>query len=376
MVFHVCSSATKHRMSYKLLLAVGLRPNSSTVLFRVQQMVLNLKYVSLAVLVLQTTVVVLLLRYSRSVPQSGPRYLASTTIVISELLKIVACLVVLCYECGWSLSKLKLLLLKEVWRKPFETLKLVVPAILYTVQNNLLFIALTILDAATYQVTYQLKILTTAMFSVMILHKRLVITQWLALVLLMIGVALVQMPSSDSSPASEVDKPVASQFLGLFVVLIACFSSGFSGVYFEKLVKTSPQSLWIRNIQLALFSIVIGVFAVIMQDYNTVQKHGFFQGYYITTWIIILLQAFGGLVVATVIKYADNILKGFATSVSIVLSTLCSYYVLDDFKPTDSFFMGATIVIIATMLYGYPGMKPDKYSTKPTVNNRGKTAAK
>ncbi|GFQ68281.1 UDP-N-acetylglucosamine transporter, partial [Trichonephila clavata] len=64
--------------------------------------------------------------------------------------------------------------------------------------------------------------------------------------------------------------------------------------------------------------------------------------------------AFGGLVVSTVIKYADNILKGFATSVSIVLSTVCSYYLLGDFEPTDTFFMGATIVIVATMLYGYP----------------------
>ncbi|GBN43641.1 UDP-N-acetylglucosamine transporter [Araneus ventricosus] len=170
------------------------------------------------------------------------------------------------------------------------------------------------------------------------------------------------MPSSDSSASTSVDTTVSSQFLGLFVVLVACFSSGFSGVYFEKLVKSSPQSLWIRNIQLALFSIILGSLAIYMQDSKAVAEHGFFQGYYTTTWIVIFLQAFGGLVVSTVIKYADNILKGFATSVSIVLSTVCSYYLLGDFEPTDMFFIGATIVIIATMLYGYPVKKPDKYS--------------
>ncbi|GIY06729.1 hypothetical protein CDAR_578211 [Caerostris darwini] len=336
-------------------------------------MVPHLKYVSLAVLVLQTTAIVLVLRYSRTVPQNGPRYLASTTILISEILKIISCLIVLCFECGWSLTNLRCLLIQEVLKKPVETLKLVVPALLYTVQNNLLFIALSVLDAATYQVTYQLKILTTAMFSVMILHKRLVTTQWLALVLLMIGVALVQMPSADSSTNVNVDKTVSSQFLGLFVVLIACFSSGFSGVYFEKLVKSSPQSLWIRNIQLALFSILLGSLAIFMQDSKAVAESGFFQGYYATTWIVIFLQAFGGLVVSTVIKYADNILKGFATSVSIVLSTVCSYYLLDDFQPTDTFFMGATIVIVATMLYGYPVKKPDKYSS---TSNREKPVEK
>ena len=36
------------------------------------------------------------------------------------------------------------------------------------------------------------------------------------------------------------------------------------------------------------------------------------------------LQAFGGLIVAAVIKYADNILKSFAAAMSIVSSTIIS----------------------------------------------------
>ena len=50
---------------------------------------------------------------------------------------------------------------------------LAVPACLFTLQSNLLVIALTSLDAATFQVLYQLKILTTAFFSVLILEKQL-----------------------------------------------------------------------------------------------------------------------------------------------------------------------------------------------------------
>lgn len=38
----------------------------------------------------------------------------------------------------------------------------------------------------------------------------------------------------------------------------------------------------------------------------------------------ILLNSLGGLVVAMVVKYADNVIKGFATSVSIVLTALVS----------------------------------------------------
>jgi hypothetical protein len=46
------------------------------------------------------------------------------------------------------------------------------------------------------------------------------------------------------------------------------------------------------------------------------------------------------LVVAVVVKYADNILKGFAASFSIVTSLLLCYCFLD-FQPTWMFFCGA-----------------------------------
>jgi len=47
----------------------------------------------------------------------------------------------------------------------------------------------------------------------------------------------------------------------------------------------------------------------------------------------LVLQAVGGLVVAAVIKYAGNILKGFGAAVSIVTSSIVSYFFLQ-FHPS------------------------------------------
>lgn len=44
------------------------------------------------------------------------------------------------------------LLRDEIVNKPGETMKLGIPAGIYTLQNNLLYVALSNLDAATYQV--------------------------------------------------------------------------------------------------------------------------------------------------------------------------------------------------------------------------------
>ncbi|KAI1891630.1 hypothetical protein AGOR_G00145760 [Albula goreensis] len=315
----------------------------------------RLKYVSLGVLVFQTTSLVLTMRYSRTLQGDGPRYLASSAVVTAELLKILTCVMLVYRDHSYSVRALNSVLTQEIVNKPMETFKLAIPSGIYTLQNNLLYVALSNLDAATYQVTYQLKILTTALFSVSMLGRRLGVYQWLSLLILMAGVALVQWPSESPGAVEQKQMSAGSQFVGVIAVLVACCSSGFAGVYFEKILKETKQSVWVRNIQLGLFGMVFGLMGVFVYDGDRVRESGMFQGYNQLTWTVVALQALGGLVIAAVIKYADNILKGFATSLSIILSTLISYFWLEDFEPTSVFFFGAMLVIIATFLYGYEG---------------------
>lgn len=52
----------------------------------------------------------------------------------------------------YSMRALNSVLRQEIIHKPIETLKLAIPSGIYTLQNNLLYVALSNLDAATYQV--------------------------------------------------------------------------------------------------------------------------------------------------------------------------------------------------------------------------------
>lgn len=311
----------------------------------------KLKYISLAVLVVQNASLILSIRYVRTLP--GERFFATSAVVMAEVLKVLTCVLIILLQKRLSVKDTLLFLLDSIVLQYKDTLKLAVPSLIYTLQNNLQYIAISNLPAATFQVTYQLKILTTALFSVLMLRKSLSRVQWISLLLLFAGVAVVQVQQEGKKEASLSDSSAQNYMVGLVAVVISCLSSGFAGVYFEKILKGSSASVWVRNVQLGIFGTALGMLGLWWNDGAAIAERGFLFGYTDMVWCVIFNQAFGGLLVAVVVKYADNILKGFATSFSIIVSTVMSVY-LFGFHVDLLFTAGAGLVIGAVYMYSLP----------------------
>lgn len=224
-------------------------------------------------------------------------------------------------------------------------------------QNNLQYVAAENLDVATFQVTYQMKILTTAGFSVLMLGRKLSQAKWLALLLLAIGVGIVQIQSG--APAKSATHAM-SAFTGFSAVSAACFTSGLAGVYFEKVLKGSQADLWIRNVQLSLFSLIPAIAPVLFAPStlpagSSLAAHVLapFHDFGFWAWTTVIVQVAGGLVTALVIKHSSNIMKGFATSLSIVISFLVSVGFFGA-TITPGFVLGSSTVLLATWMYNQP----------------------
>ena len=318
------------------------------------------------------------MHYSRVMPLvNGQRYHTSTSVFLNEVIKLAISLSMALYDVSATLpantpaTALFQSLIAAVFTN--ESWKLAIPALLYTLQNTLQYIAVSNLDAATFQVTYQLKILTTAVFSIALLGRTLSPRKWMSLVLLVVGVSIMQLPQASdpmtlkalketqshvffprsleelralgSTAAQQLTRrsatyegieedfaaahPQMNGSVGLVAVIVACLLSGLAGVTFEKVLKDSnaPATLWVRNVQLSFWSIFPALFlGVIFVDGENIAKTGFFAGYNWIVWTAITFQALGGVIVAVVINYADNIAKNFATSISIILSVLASVF--------------------------------------------------
>ena len=315
---------------------------------------------TLGILLLEHCTTVTLTRWTQQ-RVDAPRAEPTVAVLFTEVLKLLMSVALELTRCGGlGTAASPASLRRQV--AACETARLALPALLYTLQNNLIYVALGHLEVVSFQVLYQTKLIITAVLSVAFLGRRLTAAQWLAVVLLTAGVVAVELSdaSSSASAAGLSLRSLGRQGVGALAALSAAAFSSIAGVYFEGLVKareTTAPSLWARNVQLCVFTIPLAAFGAAMklrQSPHAPVAAAFTAGFDAPTVLLVVLNASGGLLVAAVIKYGDNILKNFTTSCSVILGTLISI-VLFDFRPTLQFGWGSAIVIGAASLYAVGG---------------------
>ena len=267
---------------------------------------------ALLALVFQNTALAIVLNLTFR--PDAPPYAPSSAVLFTELVKLL----ISCAVIGSSSNV-------ELWRVIVQIKRyrlLFVPSLLYVVQNNLLFFAAKRLTPIVYIVCTQTKLLTTATMSRFILGTVLTTPQCGYLILLLFGIVMVQVQGKTLSLTSEGG--VSDQFLGVIAVLSAAWTSGTAGVVLEKIFKIGTSShdasgnatIWARNAQLSFISLPFAVSAVFLSDYDKVSSGTIFKGYDMFVWSVILLQAAGGIIIAFVMKFSNNMLKCFAVAIS------------------------------------------------------------
>eukprot|EP01105_Mastigella_eilhardi_P000129 TRINITY_DN10171_c0_g1_i1.p1 TRINITY_DN10171_c0_g1~~TRINITY_DN10171_c0_g1_i1.p1 ORF type:complete len:359 (+),score=110.56 TRINITY_DN10171_c0_g1_i1:40-1116(+) len=328
----------------------------------------NVKAVCLVLLALQNTALTLFVSYSRNIRKE--QYILSVDILLSEVLKWLICAAVMFYTGPPD---------KKAYfnRMMATSLKTMIPALLFFIQNTLLFVALANLDAGIYIVINQLKIFTTAICSVLILQRNVTLTQWRALFVLVLAVVLVQNPKPECV-CLQAEEDTATQRKTNIVGIIAAFAmtgtSGFANVFVEKLLKTSDLSLWERNFQLSFYSMIFAALGIAF-DWRLVVEKGFFYDFSLSAACIVVIQAVGGILVALVMKFADNIVKGFAISVAIVLTSALSVALFGATVDLP-FCVGAGLVIISIFNYNGGGAASQQPRLPLVVRDKDEEAAR
>lgn len=249
-----------------------------------------------------------------------------------------------------------------------ETFTMVIPAVLYAVQNTLVLKTLQLTNPAVFQLCYLIRILFLAVLMRVVLQLCLTMRQSVALVVLTAGIGLAQWKPSDSrAKVAPVGATAGSPAIVLMIMCAALISSG-TGVFLEVVFKkrSSHFHLSARNVHLAFFSILVfsGKLAF---DYRSLAaqltEHAhlgarpqeifistFHRGFTPLVWCLVLMQSGSGILLAFVMKYSNNIMKTFSTSLSLIISMIVSVFLFDMAVPLH-FLAGVAMVLLSIYLY-------------------------
>ena len=236
------------------------------------------------------------------------------------------------------------------------------PAFLYFINNNLVIFMLHQMDSATFQVLGNLKILTTAVLFYFIMGKNLSRLKWLSLFLLFIaGIFYVfgNLKSKDPGVNGSFDLLLDDMYithLGILMIIVYSFISGFSGVYSEYLLKVNfKNTIHTQNIYLYTFGTVFNLLTAytsveVSPDSMSLISFSIFNNFNAYTWAVIFSQVFTGFAMSIVMKHSSNITRLFIISASLIVTTVLSVLF---FNLNLNFYFYAAFFAILIAIYFY-----------------------
>ena len=253
----------------------------------------------------------------------------STYVLAQDLTRLVICLSLLWMTGGWSTATFN-------WTFTGAWIAAGFPAGLYMVQSYCSLTAYQNLSPITYNVLNQTKTLSAAAWCYILmrqLQSRLqVVSLFVLLSAALVMERVIPLPfsrqkqevepstlvSESSSSSSRDDQQMTHLKLGVLPVLAASLISGLAGAWTQKnlqqtvLLSQHTNSL-LRTVEMSFFSalFLLATLAVGSPDRVRAKREGWTVGWTVRTWIPIVTNAAGGVLVGLVTKYAGSVRKGF-----------------------------------------------------------------
>lgn len=208
-----------------------------------------------------------------------------------------------------------------------------IPSILYLIQNYCSLIAYQNLPPVTYNILNQTKTLSAALCCFLVMGKRQSPLQIVSLLVLLfsalvleglvpLGLGKAKKADSLEAETSNKESEKANLASGVLPILVASFISGLAGALTQKTLQLRGINTYVLSMELSIFSILM-LFASLFlgsPDGKRLREDKVTVGWTRKTWIPVVTNAAGGLLVGLVTKHSGVVRKGFALIFGLVLS--------------------------------------------------------
>jgi len=136
------------------------------------------------------------------------------------------------------------------------------------------------------------------------------------------------------------------------VTLVSCLNSAFAGVYSELLLKRdgSLHSIHLQNVLLYSWGMLFNALLLLAKDSEQLWVRGLFGGYTSFVWLLVTNNALNGLMVSAILKFANNIVRNYAHTMSMML-TMVLEVAFTSAPLTPQLLVSIAVVACSTFLY-------------------------
>ncbi|CAN0132577.1 unnamed protein product [Scytosiphon promiscuus] len=305
-------------------------------------------------------------------------------IVIVELTKMIVCVSVI-LSGGPAVYRPVL----QSWTLRGSLAAAAFPAAGYALQSWLSQLAYTNLDSLTFNLLNQTKTLFAALCLYLVMGKRQSYQQLFALSLLLAAALLLNVEDGNTgeregagvdSVGSEAgvgmgrdtEADSARLWLGVLPVMLAALLSGLMGAVTQRTLQRDGRNASLLSLELAVYGVAVllltsglgvGRLRPTTESGGRSWQDALFQGWTKLTWLPVLSQAAGGLVVGQVTKHAGSVKKGFALIGGIVLTAIVQN-TLERSALTWIHWTAAVLVAGGTYLHSSQPMRLSKQAAK------------
>tara|TARA_B110001452_G_scaffold267364_1_gene276991 strand:+ start:2280 stop:3347 length:1068 start_codon:yes stop_codon:yes gene_type:complete len=242
-----------------------------------------------------------------------------------------------------------------------------VPAMVYFVNNNMIFLIMQRINSTQFQVVSCMKTVFTAVLFRLIMKRELTTAKWAAIVTLACGAASSELQHvqgrsdtrcsyGDSGSGEGVSLETSAAFVGVMGTLLSSLLSSFAGIYNEVLLKKDSQlhSIHVQNALLYTWGVLFNTIGLAALDSTLIIRCAFFSGFNMWTWVLLMNNALSGLAISAVLKYADNIVRVFAHTGAMVLTACVEVVALSE-ALSAQLPLAIAIVSASTVTYSTDG---------------------
>lgn len=216
-------------------------------------------------------------------------------------------------------------------------------AALYCFNNGLMFWLFARADPGSITLVKSGATVVSAVLLYFVRGLRLSACRWMVIVVQMLALVVAQYDgcAGQAHLSSRV----------YCVLVLSLLNSSVANVWNEQVVKQfEGSSLGVKNVYLYLFGAALNVVAFVCTRLSDHKTPRFWQGYSLMAMCVVCSNAFMGIAINCVYKYADALIKNIATSTTTVILVVLSA-VLFRGRSNVMVFLGAGIVVVGTYLY-------------------------